>query len=543
MTKLKVYTFLFLLAAVTAFGQQKQVEASIDSTKIRIGSQFHLTLKTTVDTTTRVNFPEGKNFGQLEVLETLPTDTVRKGAMYELVKKYGLTQFDSGRYVIPRLPVVINNKTIQTDSLSIEVASIVVDTLKQKMYDIKPVMTVETPHSYWWLYVLTGLLVLAAAGYGIWWYIKKRKKQPKEAPVHYASPIEKATTQLKVLENKALLQKGAVKDYYSELTDIARQYIEEAIHIPAMESTTAELIEAMRIAVKRKGMDLSQETFEQLEKVLRTADLVKFAKSRPMDFEIAEDRSRIEKSIVVIDSSIPEEKEEDEEHTFKWLEQQRKKKKQKRRTITIIAAVVIVIAVFATISFTVGLGYLRDNVIGYPTKDLLEGEWVKSEYGNPPVTVETPKVLKRIDPETYLPKGTAAIIKDMEMFTYGSLLDNFSVTVATVSYKQQTQIDLTKAFDGVSKIWESQGASNIIVKQEDYTTENGITGRHAYGTMTLPDPITKKSKTASYEWFFFSQNGGLQQVGVIHETNDEYAAEITERIKNSVEFAKINKVN
>lgn len=542
MAKLKLYIFLLLCTASTAFGQQKRVETSIDSTKIRIGSQFHLTLKTTVDTAARVNFPEGKNFGMLEVLESYPVDTVSNGALYELVKKYGLTQFDSGTYVIPRLPVVINNESHLTDSLKIEVTPIAVDTLKQKLYDIKPVMTAES-NNRWLLYLLISLVVLGGIAFGIWWYIKKRRKQPEAAPVVYASPIEKATSQLKILENKALLEKGAVKDYYSELTDIARMYIEEAIHIPAMESTTAELIDAMRIAVRRKKMNLTQETFEQLEKVLRNADMVKFAKSRPLDFEIAEDRSRIEKSLVVIDQSIPEEKEEDEEHTLKWLEMQRSAKKKKRKIIIISASVAAVLALLITLSLTVGLGYLKDNVIGHPTKDLLEGEWVKSQYGNPPVVVQTPRVLTRIDHEQYLPKETMALIKDMQMFAYGSLFDNFSVTVSTVSYKQEAQIDLAKAVDATSHLWEAQGAQNILLKQEDFTTESGAKGLRAYGTMSLPDPVTQQRKTASYELYLFSQQGGLQQVIVIHEASDEYGTEITEKIKNSIEFGKVNKVN
>src|SRR5690606_38100833 len=146
---------------------------------------------------------------------------------------------------------------------------------------------------------------------------------PEVEEVVYTSPIEKATSQLQNLEKENLLERGEVKDYYSKLTDIARVYIEEAIHVPAMESTTSELIEAMRAATRSKKMNLSQDTFEQLEKVLRTADMVKFAKSKPLDFEIAEDRQKIEKTIVVIDRSIPEEVEEEEDLSAVWLEMQR----------------------------------------------------------------------------------------------------------------------------------------------------------------------------------------------------------------------------
>lgn len=535
MIKTKLYTFLFLLAAITTFGQQKQVETSIDSTKIRIGSQFHLILKAKVDTAARVNFPEGKNFGQLEVLESYPVDTVKKDAMYELVKKYGLTQFDSGRYVIPRLPVVINNKTIQTDSLLVEVANIKVDTLKQKMYDIKDVMGNESK-SLLWLYILLGVLALAGIGFGIYWYIKKRKKQPKEAAPIYATPIEKATALLQNLEKEELLQKGEVKDYYSRLTDIARIYIEEAIHVPAMESTTTELIEAMRVAVQRKKMRLSQETFEQLEKVLRTADLVKFAKSRPMDFEIVEDRSRIEKTIVTIDKSIPEEKEEDEQHTQQWLEMQEKKKKEKKKKLIWLGVAGGLISGLIAVGFIIGFESLKDNVFGHPTKDLLEGEWIKSEYGNPGVVIETPKVLKRFDAEKELPKDAIAAIKEMQAFVYGSLLEDFYVAVSTMHYKEQKDVDLNTLFDGTAKLWEVEGAQNIIVKQETFSTANGTEGLRSYGTMTIPNKITDKKVKMYYEVLYFKQGGGLQQVTILHRDGDKSASEILERIKKSVEF-------
>jgi hypothetical protein len=38
---------------------------------------------------------------------------------------------------------------------------------------------------------------------------------------------------------------------------------------------------------------------------------------------------------------------------------------------------------------TKGFTYVKDNIIGHPTKELLESEWVKSEYGNPSISIET----------------------------------------------------------------------------------------------------------------------------------------------------------
>lgn len=526
-----MYTILFLLAAMTVFGQKKQVQASIDSTKIRIGSQVNLTLKTKVDTSASVNFPEGKTFGQLEVLESYPVDTIRDGAMYELVKKYGLTQFDAGKYTIPGLPVFINNKGIKTDSLLVEVREIKVDTLKQKLYDIKPVLKSRANNSFW-LWLLLALAIVGGAAYGVWWYIKNRKPaEVKAKKEELLTPIQKASRELKNLEQKELLEKGAVKDYYSQLTDIARTYIEEAIHVPAMESTTSELIEAMRSAVLKKRMSLSQETFEELEKILRTADMVKFAKSRPLDFEIAEDRNRIEKTIVVIDRSIPEEKEDDDIHTQLWLEAQRKKKAKKKKNLIIAGSIAAVILTFGISVYVFGMDYLRDNFIGHPTKELLDGEWVKGEYGYPAVFIETPKVLKRSEIKQTLPG-----IKDMSMFDYGSMTDNFYVMVSTTTFKDTVNNDLHVALEANIKNLETHGAQNILVKDEEFNTGKGMTGLRAYGNMSVPDVLTKKLTRVYYEILYFKQEKGLQQVMILHKEGDEYGMQILDRIKNSVEL-------
>lgn len=226
-----------------------------------------------------VVFPESTNFGQLEVLESYPTDTVKQKDRYLLTKRYGLTQFDSGKYMIPSLKVLINDKPYSTDSIFVNVAGVKVDTLKQKMYDIKGIAEVKESMGNWWKYLL-GLLLLGGIGYLIYYFSKKYKKKEKPEEVVYATPIEKAVTLLKNLEQKGLWQKGEVKNYYSELTDITRTYIEEEIQVPAMESTTSEVIIGLRNAAVRKKMKISQETVDNLERVLRQADLVKFAKSK-----------------------------------------------------------------------------------------------------------------------------------------------------------------------------------------------------------------------------------------------------------------------
>lgn len=537
--KIKLY-ILFFLISTSLFAQK--VTTSIDSTKKKIGAEFKLTLKTDVDTLSKVKFPNAKFFGPLEVIQSYKIDTVKNGARYELIKKYGLTQFDSGKYTIPRIPVLINGKPSFSDSIKVEVNDVKVDTLKQKMYDIKDIAKVESPLGSWWIYLLV-LLVIGVIGYFVYKFIKKRQSEPKVEAIVYTSPIEKATSLLQQLEKKELWQKGEIKNYYSELTDIARNYIEEEIHIPAMESTTSELIEGLRKAAKQQKLKLSNETVENLEKVLKQADLVKFAKVKPLDFEIEEDKKRISSSIVTIHKSIPEIVEDNDELAL-WNEQQKelariqKLKKQKRvRIITTIGIVLGMLMLFVLgLIYFKGFDYVKDNFLGHPTKDLVEGEWVFSEYGNPGVKIETPKVLKRMDASKALPKDAAALIKDMQLFVYGSMLDDFYITVATSTFKQEVQLDLDKAVEGSLKVMESQGAQNIIVKTEEFDTQQGITGKKSYGTMTVLDKVKGKSTKMYYEMLVFGQNNGLQQILILHREDDKYGQQIGERILNSVEL-------
>jgi hypothetical protein len=535
--KIKLYILLFL-SSTTFFAQK--LSTSVDPTKNKIGAEFKLTLKANVFKNDKVVFPKGKMFGNLEVLEAYKTDTVVTDDKMELVKKYGLTQFDSGKYTIPKLKVLINGKPYLSDSIQLEIANVKVDTLKQKMYDIKDILPAKSSFN-WWPLIITLLVLIILGGILYFYFIQKKKQKVEE--VLYKSPIEKATSLLQLLETKDLLQRGEIKEYYSELTDIVRTYIEEEIEIPAMESTTSELIFALKDVSKRKKLKLNKETLINLEKVLKQADLVKFAKVRPLDFEIEEDKKRITSAVVKIHDSIPEEVEEKDALT-EYNEQQKeiaRKKKElasRKKKIINISAIIVGCLVIATLFVTVakGFDYVKDFVLGNHNKELLEGNWISSEYGNPSIKIETPEVLKRLDANKVLPKNAMALIKEMQLFNFGGLNESFSVTIATKKFKQKTEVNLDQLADESAKLLESQGATNLIFKQEDYKTNKGIEGKKAFGTMTFVDKASSSSQKLYYEMVFFKQDGGIQQITITYKENDNFGAEVAARILNSIEL-------
>jgi hypothetical protein len=119
-------------------------------------------------------------------------------------------------------------------------------------------------------------------------------------------------------------------------------------------------------------------------------------------------------------------------------------------------------------------------------------------------------VLKRIDLTKSLPKRLQ-LVKEMQS-CHMVVLYNFYLMVSTIKYKQESEIDLKKSMEVTLQTLESQGAQNMIVKQEDFETEEGVSGLKSYGTFSRFNIDSKDSEKLYYEVVLFSQEGGLQQI-------------------------------
>ncbi len=529
---------LFLL--FFSFQAFSQVKATLDTTSLRIGEEFIYSIEVKIDSTETVQFPEGQTFLPLEVIEFYPTDTTFESDRTRLIKKYGLTQFDSGRYVLPQQRVLINERVFYTDTLLVEVADVVVDTLVQPMFDIKPFLDVPPVKTNWLKYLLWVLLILAIIA-GIVYLILHQKKKREEAR-RQLPPFEEALVALQTLDSSEFLKENRVKDYYSSLTEIVKRYLDREVDEAALESTTDELIATLELKKDAGQLEFDKTTIHKLREILKRADLIKFAKMQMESGQAQLDRTEIEEIIKVTHESIPEPSEEEKLKDALYQEELLKKKKRKKIKIILasIASVLLLSAIALSVIF--GVETVKDKVFGNYTKSLLEGEWIKSEYGSPAVILETPDVLVRKDLPT--DEANTDVIGEVEHFEFGVYGEALYVNLTILKFKGEPieldDEDLDAILEGALMGIESEGAVNMIVKKEWFSTEKGVRGIKASGEFNMRLPNGKISpKKVEYQVLLFGQSGATQTLSIINKKDDIYSQQIKERVLNSVEIELI----
>ena len=541
MKRLLYYTFL--LAFPMLYAQEVKVETNTKNIKIGEQIQYKVSVETPADTP--VSFPEGQTFAPLEMVKTRAADTLRDGGKYRLVKEYYLTQFDEGKYTIPSQKIRINNKDYFTDSLLVEVHTVAIDTLKQPLYDIKPIQEVKKPFtSYGWiLTIIAAVLLLLIVAFVYFVFIRKKKfpflQTQKKLP-----PFDRAIQDLKELQNSKYLIQSQHKEYYTRLTDIVKAYLEEEVHILAKESTTDELLTKINLLQEKGKLNLNQETITNLKRVLQTADLVKFAKNKPSDDNAEYDRETIENVVIKTKEAIPLEP-TDEQAINEARQKALALKRQKRKRLLIrIGIGILLFFLLGGVGLYFGYRTLKNWLFNPYVAELNEGKWVTSDYGYPITELTTPKVLMRkqiVDITGFKP-----IIHSQSTFYFGSLNSELYIMTNIITFVKETGGNGSEQGNGnisldpqlVNEIVLAQldkaGAKNITTLQEEYTTPAGVKGMKVFGEMTLPDKNGNPFK-ANYELYSFTENGALQQL-LITYINDFNAKAIAKRVVNSIAF-------
>ena len=277
----RYWGLLFLTAASlgpAARSQEVAARAWVDSSRYLVGDWItvHIDLQ----------HPAGMQFrlllgDTLNGFHVIDRGTIQPAGENASTARVVVARYDSGRVLLPPLPFQYlgrddtTARTVSTNALLLTIQTVSVDTA-QEFRDIKP--PIALPFTLAEILIFVGILLALAAA--VFFYLRYRRRRPPApaAPVYVPPPRPAhviALEELGDLKEKRLWQQALIKPYYSELTEIFRRYFENRFRFMALEETTEEILTSLRLQAGTEAVR------EETERVLRLADLVKFAKLQP----------------------------------------------------------------------------------------------------------------------------------------------------------------------------------------------------------------------------------------------------------------------
>ncbi|MCQ2111346.1 MAG: hypothetical protein MJY79_07620 [Bacteroidaceae bacterium] len=280
----KIILGFALLASMSLAAADVIVESSIDSLQIWVGEQTQIHIGVTCDAGQRVDFPLFSDtiITGLEILHPVKTDTVYldKKKRMTVTRNYTVTSFDSTLYYIPPFQVYVDSVPYSTNQgLALAVYMFDVDSQNPDAFfgpkDIMP-MPLSWKEIRKPLLLLLGVILLAILAVSAFISLKNDKpiihriKVVPKIPAH-----EKALQEIERIRTEKLSHSEDSKGYYTALTDVIRVYMNDRYGINATEMTSQEILDSLK-SVQDPGM------LVELKDLLQTADLVKFAKFKPL---------------------------------------------------------------------------------------------------------------------------------------------------------------------------------------------------------------------------------------------------------------------
>jgi hypothetical protein len=284
----KYFFFALLLMAISsgpclaAEADNIRVKAEVDKAFLTIGDPVTYTV--TVEHAPDIRVLSSIPAPSSDFLEIKKVEDIDKKQKKTAVtgRKFTLTSYRLGEFILD--PVTVRyqkegqpEKSILTNKLYLTVKSVAGGEAQEDIRDVKTVVPYKLRMGkFLWTLLVLGLL---AGGYFLYRALRKQKNvfQPGPPPL---TPEEEALLHLGELFESDLLKRGFIKMYYLRLSEILRVYFEKRYNIQAVESTTIEILRALRPQHLEAGL------YQKIQYVLEASDLAKFAKWVPAPSEI-----------------------------------------------------------------------------------------------------------------------------------------------------------------------------------------------------------------------------------------------------------------
>lgn len=309
MIKLKL-NILILVYALTglslSYAQSPQAKAKLDKESMLVGQQIYINLECAFPSNALIKWPVFTDtiINGVEIIDVSNLDTLAfDKKITALSQKIKITSFDSGNYIIPPFKFIYNfnndtnNFELETFPLDLNVKFVEIDTTLA-IKEIKAPL--DSPYTFReilpWLLGLITLVLLSLLIIYIVNRIRKKKPLLSFSSAKEFLPHEQALKNLEILKNKKLWEKGSVKEYYSELTDIIKLYTSKRFEFQALEMTSDEILNALQ------NKNIDEICFSDLKYIFYYADMAKFAKALPLPDE---NDASIKKAFDFVNKTIP----------------------------------------------------------------------------------------------------------------------------------------------------------------------------------------------------------------------------------------------
>jgi hypothetical protein len=276
-----------------------EISVTADRTAATIGDPIELTVRLVVPAGAEVkSFAPDDRLAALNILDRSAEPAVELGdGRRAQVLRYRIAAYDLDGIEVPALQATVvgaggEETTVASRPLSISIAS-VLSGEDSEPADIKS--PVSMPVAPLWPWLLLAALLLAA---GAWWLRRRRRTGGDEAAAVPEAPPRPAHLvaygELERLLSSGLLERGGEKEFYIELAEILKRYLEARLGIDTFERTSNEILAALRSAgVSIKVKASAAEFFV-------ACDVVKFARHHPAADET---RATVERAYQIIDET------------------------------------------------------------------------------------------------------------------------------------------------------------------------------------------------------------------------------------------------
>lgn len=267
-----------------------KVILDVDKKEISIAERLNLTISIIAEQGYEVKLPGfGEKLEQFGIIDyQTSTPKLLDSNKTKISRSYILEPFLSGNYNIPPMKFKFFKKdeseqeehTLETEEIEIIVKSLLPETMKDlKIYDIIPPVKIPFRHTkaVWISIIVIIVIITSTSGIIVWRrYFRKIAEVKQKIPAHNI-----AYQEMEKLVAEDLIEKGEIKKFYQEISNILRRYIENRFGLHAPEQTTEEFL------MELNYQDNFKAEYKRLLKIfLNHCDLVKFAEHQPANKDI-----------------------------------------------------------------------------------------------------------------------------------------------------------------------------------------------------------------------------------------------------------------